>query len=114
MNDEHKRRARAAEIRRQVQKRRTARATGCHGKEIAEGLFEQLKAKMVMRIYGVSSKRAKEIVAKRAAESAAREAENRAKREKSGGISRRRVRSDDDEWSPMEDIIGMEVGESDD
>ena len=114
MNDEHKRRARAAEIRRQVQKGRTARAAGFHGKKIAEDLFEQLKVKMVMRIYGVSGERAKAIIAKRAAEAAAREAENRTRREKSVGNSRRRVRSNDDEWIPMEDIIGMEVGEPED
>ena len=46
MNDEHKRRARAAEIRREVQKRRAARATGVNGKKIAEDSFEQVKVKM--------------------------------------------------------------------
>lgn len=76
-------------------------------------LLEQVKEKMVMRIYKVSGEMAKEIVAKRAAESAAREAEKKAKREKRLG-NRRRVRGDDDEWIPMKDIIGMEVGESDD
>ena len=107
MNDEHKRRARAAEIRRQVQKRRTARAAGFHGKKIAEDLFEQVKVKMVVRIYGVSSKRAKTIIAGRMAERAALEAENEAKRVKGIGDFRRSDYDDydDDEWIPMSEII---------
>ena len=114
MSEKDNRRGRTAQVIRAIRRRRTARKERGRMAKIEGDLFEQMKVNMVMRIYGVSSKRAKAIVSKRAAESAAREAENRAKREKSGGISRRRVRSDDDEWMPMEDIIGMEVGESDD
>ena len=106
MNDEHERRVRAAEIRREIQKRRAARATGCHGKKMAVDFFEQVKAKMVMRIYGVSCKRAKEIIAGRMAERVALETENEANREKRARNFRRRVRDDDnDEWLPVGEII---------
>ncbi len=43
-------------------------------KKPRKDLFAELKAKMVMRIYGVSKKRALEIIAGRAAEKAALEA----------------------------------------
>ena len=105
MNDEHKRRARAAEIRREVQKRRAARATGFHGKKIAEDFFEQVKVKMVMRIYGVSCEQAKEIIAGRAAEKATHEAENRAKPERNIRKPRCSVRDDDDEWISVGEIV---------
>ena len=114
MNEKDKKRARAAEIRRKIQERRAVRSGHGRMTKVEGDLFVELKVKMVMRIYGVSHEKAKEMVAKRAAESAAREAENKAKREKGLRNFRRRVRSDDDEWIPMEDIIGMEVGESDD
>ena len=105
MNDEHKRRARAAEIRREVQKRRAARATGFHGKKIAEDSFEQVKVKMVMRIYGVSCEQAKEIIAGRAAEKASLKAANKAKPERNIRKPRCRVRDEDDEWIPASEIF---------
>ena len=114
MSEKNMKRIVAARVMRDIRRRRAARKAMERTPKVKEDLFEQVKEKMVMRIYGVSSKRAKEIVAKRAAESAAREAENRARCEKSVGNSRRRVRSNDDEWIPMEDIIGMEVGEPED
>ena len=77
-------------------------------------MLEQVKVKMVMRIYGVSSERAKEIVAERMAERAALEAEDKAKRGKRAGNSRRRARGEDDERIPVEDLLRMEVGEFDD
>ena len=106
MTDEPKRRERAAEIRREIQKRRAARATGSLEKKSAEDSFEQVKVKMVMRIYGVSRERAKEIIAGRMTERAALEAENMAKCEKRARNFRRRVRNgDDDEWIPVGEII---------
>lgn len=114
MSEKRNSRARGAKVMQELRQRRAARMGRGRATKVEDGAFEQVKEKMVMRIYGVSSEKAKEIIAGRTAEAAAREAETRAKREKSGGISRRRVRSDDDEWMPMEDIIGVEVGESDD
>ena len=107
MNGEPEWRARAAKFRRDARKRRAARAASAvNRKRIAADLFEEVKMKMVMRIYGVSSERAKEIVAGRMTERAALEAENRAKCEKRARNFRRRVRDgDDDEWIPVGEII---------
>ena len=60
-------------------------------------LFEQVKVKMVMRIYGVSSERAKEIIAGRVAEKAALEAESGEKHERGIRTLCRRIFDDDDE-----------------
>ena len=114
MNEKDKKRARAAEIRRKIQERRAVRSGHGRMTKVEGDLFVELKVKMVKRVYGVSSKRAKAIIAKRAAESAAREAENKAKPSSKSAKTYRRDCSADDEWIPMEDIIGMEVGESDD
>ena len=114
MNEKDKKRARAAEIRRKIQERRAARSGHGRMTKVKGDLLEQVKEKMAMRIYGVSHEKAKEMVAKRAAESAAREAENKAKPSSKSAKTYRRDCSADDEWIPMEDIIGMEVGESDD
>ena len=116
MSEKEQKRMIAAAIMRDIRRKRAAaRKKRGRAMKSNEDLFEQLKVKMVMRIYGVSSEQAKEIIADRMAERAALEAENEAKREKRARNLRRRVRDeDDDAWIPMEDIIGMEVGESDD
>ena len=114
MNEMDKKRARATEIRRKIQERRAVRSGNGRMTKVKGDLLEQVKEKMVMRIYGVSHEKAEEMVAKRAAESAAREAENKAKPSSKSAKTYRRDCSADDEWIPMEDIIGMEVGESDD
>ena len=106
MNDKHERRVIAAKVMRDIRRRRLAQRTRAQKKKAKEDLFEQVKVKMVMRIYGVSCEQAKEIIVDRMAESAAREAENEAKREKRARNFRRRVRDeDDDEWIPASEIF---------
>lgn len=109
VSEKEQKRIVAASVMRDIRRKRAARKERGHSTKVKGDLLEQVKEKMVMRIYGVSHEKAKEMVAKRAAESAAREAENKAKREKGLRNFRRRVRSDEDEWISMEDIIGMEV-----
>jgi hypothetical protein len=74
MNYEPKWRARAAKARREIHKRRLAKKIWTQKKKTQEDLFEEVKVKMVMRIYGVSCEQAKEIIAGRVAERAAIEA----------------------------------------
>ena len=106
MNDKHERRVIAAKVMRDIRRRRLAQRTRAQKMKAKEDLFEQVKVKMVMRIYGVSCEQAKEIIVDRMAESAAREAENEAKREKRARNFRRRVRDeDDDEWIPASEIF---------
>ncbi len=102
-----KRRIVAARVVRDIRRRRAA-ARKERGRTMKsnEDLFEQIKVKMVMRIYGVSCEQAKEIIVDRMAESAAREAENEAKREKRARNFRCRVRDeDDDEWISASEIF---------
>ena len=106
MSDKHERRAIAAKVMRDIRRRRAAQKERGRTTKTKEDLFEQVKMKMVMRIYGVSCEQAKEIIVDRMAESAAREAENEAKREKRARNFRRRVRDeDDDEWIPASEIF---------
>jgi len=106
MSDKHERRAIAAKVMRDIRRRRAAQKERGRTTKTKEDLFEQIKVKMVMRIYGVSCEQAKEIIADRMAESAAREAENEAKREKRARNFRRRVRDeDDDEWISASEIF---------
>ena len=113
MREKDNRRARTAQIIQAIRKRRAARKERGRITKVRGDLLEQVKEKMVMRIYGVSHDRAKEIIAGRMAERAALEAENRATPPKRARTCRR-VYSSAGEWIPMDDIIGMEVGESDD
>ena len=106
MSEKEQKRMVAAAVMRDIRRRRAARKGKGRTKNVKGDLFEQLKVKMVMRIYGVSCKRAKTIIAGRMAESAALEAENAAKREMRAGNFRRRVRDeDDDEWIPASEIF---------
>lgn len=106
MSEREQKRMVAAAVMRDIRRRRAARKERGRMKKVKGDLFEQLKVKMVMRIYGVSCEQAKEIIVDRMAESAAREAENEAKREKRARNFRRRVRDeDDDEWIPASEIF---------
>lgn len=106
MSDKDKRRARGALVMRELRQRRAARKVMGRAVKVEGAAFEQVKVKMVMRIYGVSVEEAKKIIAKRAAEVSALEAENSAKREKRVRNFHRRVRaSDDDEWIPASEIF---------
>lgn len=58
------------------ERRRSARAADGRMVRATGDLFEQIKVKMVMRIYHVSCKRAKAIIAGRAAEKDALDAKN--------------------------------------
>ena len=105
MSEKEEKRMVAAAVMRDIRRRRVAaRKKRGRAMKSNEDLFEQLKVKMVMRIYGVSCKRAKTIIAGRMAERAALEAENEAKREKRARNLRRRVR-DEDEWIPASEIF---------
>ena len=107
MSEREQKRMVAAAVMRDIRRRRAARKERGRMKKVKGDLFEQLKVKMVMRIYGVSCKRAKTIIAGRMAERAALEAENEAKRVKGIGDFRRSDYDDydDDEWIPMSEII---------
>lgn len=105
MSEKEQKRMVAAAVMRDIRRRRAARKERGRTKNVKGDLFEQLKVKMVMRIYGVSCEQAKEIIVGRMAESAALEAENAAKREKRARNFRRRVRDDDDEWIPASEIF---------
>ena len=106
MSDKDKRRARGALVMRELRQRRAARKVMGRAVKVEGAAFEQVKVKMVMRIYGVSCEQAKEIIVDRMAESAAREAENEAKREKRARNFRCRVRDeDDDEWISASEIF---------
>lgn len=107
MSEREQKRMVAAAVMRDIRRRRAARKERGRMKKVKGDLFEQLKVKMVMRIYGVSCEQAKEIIVDRMAESAAREAENEAKRVKGIGDFRRSDYDDydDDEWIPMSEII---------
>ena len=69
MSEKDKRRIVAARVVRDIRRRRAA-ARKERGRTMKsnEDFFEQIKVKMVMRIYHVSCKRAKAIIAGRAAE----------------------------------------------
>ena len=95
MNNE--RRAKATEIMRDIRKRRLAQIARIQKPKMNADLFEQVKEKMVMRIYGVSSERAKEIIADRVAEKAELEAESRKKHERGIRTLCRRIFDDDGE-----------------
>ena len=71
------------------------------GKRSRKDLFDELKIKMVMRIYGVSRARAMEIIAGRADEKQEME---RAKERPSAGL--RRQASDDEELMSAADFFG--------
>ena len=107
MSEKEQKRMIAAAVMRDIRRKRAAaRKKRGRAMKSNEDLFEQLKVKMVMRIYGVSCEQAKTIIEGRMAESAALEAENEAKREKRARNFRRRVRDDDDdEWIPASEII---------
>ena len=107
MSEREQKRMIAAAVMRDIRRNRAAaRKERGRTTKVKGDLFEQLKVKMVMRIYGVSCEQAKEIIAGRMAESAALEAENEARREKRARNFRRRVRDDDDdEWIPVSEII---------
>ena len=108
MSEKEQKRMIAAAVMRDIRRKRAAaRKKRGRAMKSNEDLFEQLKVKMVMRIYGVSCKRAKTIIAGRMAERAALEAENEAKRVKGIGDFRRSDYDDydDDEWIPMSEII---------
>ena len=106
MSEKRDRRARGAKVMQELRQRRAARMGRGRATKVEDGAFEQVKEKMVMRIYGVSSEKAKEIIAERTAEAAAREAENRAKREKRVTNFHRRAHADaDDEWIPASEIF---------
>ena len=106
MSDKDKRRARGAKVMQELRQRRAARMGRGRATKVEGAAFEQVKVKMVMRIYGVSAEEAKEIIAGRMAEAAAREAENSAKREERVRNFHRRVRAaDDDEWIPASEIF---------
>ena len=84
------------------ERRRSARAADGRMVRATGDLFEQIKVKMVMRIYHVSCKRAKAIIAGRAAEKEALDVKK---------TPRKRVRisrfvgDDDDEWVPVGKIV---------
>ena len=108
MSEKEQKRMVAAAVMRDIRRRRAARKGKGRTKNIKGDLFEQLKVKMVMRIYGVSCKRAKTIIAGRMAERAALEAENEAKRVKGirdCGRSDYDDYDDDDEWIPVSEIF---------
>ena len=106
MSEKEQKRMVAAAVMRDIRRRRAAaRKERGRTKNVKGDLFEQLKVKMVMRIYGVSSVQAKEIIAGRMAERAALEAENEAKPERSVRSPRRRIHDDDDEWIPASEIF---------
>ncbi len=106
MSEREQKRMVAAAVMRDIRRRRAARKERGRTKKVKGDLFEQVKVKMVMRIYGVSCEQAKEIIVDRMAESAAREAENEAKREKRARNFRCRVRDeDDDEWISASEIF---------
>ncbi len=107
MSEREQKRMVAAAVMRDIRRRRAARKERGRTKKVKGDLFEQVKVKMVMRIYGVSCEQAKEIIAGRMAERAALEAENEAKRGKGIGDFRRSDYDDydDDEWIPMSEII---------
>ena len=99
MREKDMRRIVAAKVMRDIRKRRLAKKTETLMSKTSDDLFEQVKMQMVMRIYGVSSEGAKEIIAGRVAEMTALEAENEAKQEQGIGHFHCRVRDDDDdEW----------------
>ena len=107
VNEKDMRRKVAASVMRDIRRKRAAQKERERKTKYKEDLFEQVKVKMVMSIYGVSSEQAKEIIAGRVAERETIEAENRSKREK-------RVRNfrhpdyddyDDDEWIPASEIF---------
>ena len=68
------------------------------GKGSRTDLFAELKVKMVMRIYGVSKKRALEIIGGRAAEKQALESRN--------GNDGRALRKDEDGFMSAKDFFG--------
>jgi len=105
MSDKHERRAIAAKVMRDIRRRRAAQKERGRTTKTKEDLFEQIKVKMVMRIYGVSCEQAKEIIADRAAEKAALEAEDRAKPERRVRRPRRRFRDEDDGWIPASEVF---------
>ena len=107
MSEKEQKRMIAAAVMRDIRRRRAVRKERGRTTKVKGDLFEQLKVKMVMRIYGVSCEQAKEIIAGRMAERAALEAENEAKRVKGIGDFRRSDYDDydDDEWIPMSEII---------
>ena len=106
MSEREQKRMVAAAVMRDIRRRRLAQRTRTQKMKTKEDLFERVKVKMVMRIYGVSCEQAKEIIVDRMAESAAREAENEAKREKRARNFRCRVRDeDDDEWISASEIF---------
>ena len=84
------------------ERRRSARAADGRMVRATGDLFEQIKVKMVMRIYHVSYMRAKAIIAGRAAEKEALDAKNPPR--KRVRISRF-VGDDDDEWVPVGKIV---------
>ena len=103
MSEKDKRRIVAARVVRDIRRRRAA-ARKERGRTMKsnEDFFEQIKVKMVMRIYHVSCKRAKAIIAGRAAEKDALDANNPPR--KRVRISRF-VGDDDDEWVPVGKIV---------
>lgn len=98
-----KRRIVAARVMRDIRRRRAAaRKERGRTMKANEDLFEQIKVRMVMRIYHVSCKRAKAIIAGRAAEKEAQDAKKTPR--KRVRISRL-VSDDDDEWLPVGKIV---------
>ena len=106
MSEQRNSRARGAKVMQELRQRHAARMGRGRATKVEDGAFEQVKVMMVMRMYGVSGEKAKEIIAGRAAETAAREAENSAKREKRVTNFHRRAHADaDDEWIPASEIF---------
>lgn len=105
MSEREQKRMVAAAVMRDIRRRRAARKERGRTKKVKGDLFEQVKVKMVMRIYGVSCEQAKEIIAGLAVENAALEAENMAKPERNIRKPRRRRRDEDDEWISMGELL---------
>ena len=84
------------------ERRRSARAADGRMVRTTGDLFERIKVKMVMRIYHVSCKRAKAIIAGRAAEKDALDAK---KTPRNRVRISRHVCDDDDEWVPVGKIV---------
>jgi len=103
VSEKDKRRIVAARVVRDIRRRRAA-ARKERGRTMKsnEDFFEQIKVKMVMRIYHVSCERAKAIIVGRAAEKEAQDAKKTPR--KRVRISRH-VCDDDDEWLPVGKIV---------
>lgn len=107
MSEKYNRRARAAQVMRAIRQRRAAQKECVRTASVKEALFEKVKEKMVMRIFGVSCKRAKAIIAGRMADKVGLETVNDVKQENGIRDSRRSDCDDesDDERMPVGEIV---------